>query len=80
MNSTMLFAGSGIQHSKSGLKITHDMYINDYFMLLLDLTTDRGASKGHTSHHEDGNTRIQLNFNKLLPEAFTCLMYLEFHN
>ena len=28
-----LFEASGIHHSKSGLQITHDMYINGYFML-----------------------------------------------
>jgi hypothetical protein len=26
--------GSGIHHSNAGLQITHDMYINGYFMLL----------------------------------------------
>jgi len=39
-----LFEGSGIHHSKSGLQITHDMYISGYYMLLLDLTPDRAAS------------------------------------
>jgi len=33
-----LFEASGIHHSKTGLQITHDMYINGYFMLLFDLT------------------------------------------
>ena len=32
-----------------GLQITHDMYINGYFMLLFDLTPDLAASEGHTS-------------------------------
>ena len=40
-----LFEGSGIHHSNSGLKITHDMYINGYFMLLFDFTPDRSASE-----------------------------------
>ena len=43
-----LFEASGIHHSNSGLQITHDMYINGYFMLLFDLTPDRSASEGHT--------------------------------
>ena len=38
-----LFEGSGIHHSNSGLQITHDIYINGYFMLLFDLTPDRAA-------------------------------------
>jgi len=36
-----LFEASGIHHSNTGLQITHDMYINGYFMLLFDLTPDR---------------------------------------
>jgi len=39
-----LFEASGIHHSNSGLQITHDMYINCYFMLLFDLTSVRAAS------------------------------------
>ena len=42
-----LLEGSGIHHSNSGLQITHDMYINGYFMLLFDQTHDRAASEGH---------------------------------
>jgi len=71
-----LFEGSGIHHSNSGLQITHDMYINDYFMLLFDLTPDRGASEAHTSFPKNGNIRIELLFSKQLPESITCLLYL----
>ena len=45
-----LFEASGIHYSNSGLQITHDMYVNGYFVLLFDLTPDRAASEGHTSH------------------------------
>ena len=31
-----LFETSGIHHSNSGIQITHNMYINGYFMLLFD--------------------------------------------
>ena len=75
-----LFEGSGIHHSNAGLQITHDMYIAGYFMLLFDLTPDQGASEGHTSHMGSGNIRVELKFNKSLPESFTCLMYMEFDN
>jgi hypothetical protein len=54
------------------------MYINGYFMLLFDLTPDRGASEGHTSLPENGNIWIELLFSKLLPESITCLLYLEY--
>jgi hypothetical protein len=43
-----LFERSGIHHSARGLQITHDMYINGYFMLLFDLTPDCAASEDHT--------------------------------
>ena len=75
-----LFKASGIHHSNTGLQMTHDMYINGYFMLLFNLTPDRGASKGHTSHPENGSNRIKMKFNKPLSEAITCLLYLEFDN
>ena len=54
MGYRILFEASGIHHSNSGLHITHDMYINGYFMLLYDLTPDRSDS-GRTSHHDSGN-------------------------
>ena len=75
-----LFEASGIHHSNTGLQITHNMYINGYFMLLFDLTPDRGTSEGHKSHPENGNIRIELKFNKPLPKAIMCLLYLEFDN
>jgi len=55
-----LFEGSGIHHSISGLQISHDMYIKVYFMLLFVLTPDPGASKGHTSHPDSGNIRVEM--------------------
>jgi len=64
-----LFEGSGIHHSNSGLQITHDMYINGYFMLLFDLTPDLAASEGHTSPVESGNIRIELSFKEALKKG-----------
>jgi hypothetical protein len=75
-----LFEGSGIHHSNSGLQITHDMYISGYFMLLFDLTPDRAASEGHTSHPDNGNIRVELKFSKPLLEPITCIFYLEYDN
>jgi len=73
-----LFEGSGIHHSNSGHQITPEMYLNGYFMLLFDLTPDRAASEGHTSHPDNGNVRIELKFAEALPDAITCLIYLEY--
>jgi len=56
------------------------MFVNGYFILLFDLTPEQGASEAHTSHPEQGNIRVELKFAKLLPEAITCLLYLEFDN
>ena len=73
-----LFEGYGFHHSNTGLQITHDMYTNVYFMLLFDLTADLAASETHTSLPENGNIRIELQFSRPLPEAITCMLYLEY--
>jgi hypothetical protein len=75
-----LFEGSGIHHSNSGLQITHDMYINGFFMLLYDLTPDLATSEGHTSAPTSGDIRIEMKFGSALPEAITCLFYPEYDN
>ena len=80
MGCMTLFEASGIHHSNTGLHITHDMYINGYFMLLFDIKTDRGASESHKSHPDNGNIRIKLKFNKRLPEAIRCLLNPKFDN
>ena len=56
------------------------MFVNGYFMFLFDLTPDRGASECHTSHPEQSYIRVEFKFAKPLPEAITCLLYLEFDN
>jgi hypothetical protein len=75
-----LFEGSGIRHSNAGLQVTHLMFIAGYFMLLFDLTPDRAASEGHISLSDQGNIRLELRFDRPLPEAITCLLYLEYDN
>jgi hypothetical protein len=72
-----LFEGSGIHHSNTGLQITHDMYINGFFMLLFDQTPNHAASEAHTSLPENGNIRIEPQFSRLFAGAITCLLYLE---
>jgi len=73
-----LYEGSGIYHSNSGLQITQEMYNNDYFMLLFDLTPHRCSSEVHTSLRENFNIYIGLLFSKPLTEYITCLLYLEY--
>ena len=50
-----LFEGIGIHHSVSGLQITHDMYINGFFMIVYDHTPDLAASEGHASPPTNGD-------------------------
>jgi hypothetical protein len=73
-----LFEGSGTHHSNTGLQITPETYISGCFVLLFDLTPDRAASGSHTSHPDNGNICIELKFAKTLPDAITCLLYLEY--
>ena len=75
-----LFEGLGIHHSIAGHQMKYDIFVNGYFVLLFDLTTDQGALEAHTSHPEQGNIRVELKFSKPLPEAITCQLYLEFNN
>jgi len=75
-----IFELSDIRHSNEGLQITHDVYINGYFMFVFDLTPDRGTSEGHTSHPDNGNIRVEFIFSTPLSEPITCKFYLEYDN
>ena len=74
MGHRTLFEGSGIHQSYTGIHETHEMYIKVYFMLLIDHTSEQGATEGH------GNIRIELLFSKTLPESITCLLYLQYES
>jgi hypothetical protein len=74
MGYSTLFESSRIHHSKTGLHITHDIFINGYFILVYDLTPDLAESEGHTSSPLNGIIRIELKFAKALPEAIICLI------
>jgi hypothetical protein len=73
---TSLFSGSGIHHSNLELQITLDDYIKGFFMLLFYLTPNLATSEGHASHPDNGHIRMELKFAKVLPDPFTCLLYL----
>ena len=75
-----LFEGSGIHHSNAGLQITHDMYIEGFFMLLFHLTPVLSASEGHSSHMDIGNIKLELKFRKAMPDSITCLLDYEYYN
>ena len=76
----ILYEGSGIRHSKTGLQLTNDMFIAWYFMLLFDLIPDRAASEGHFSLPDQGNIRLELQFDKALVDPVTCMLWLEYDN
>ena len=72
-----LLEGSLIRHSNAGLQLTHRMFIAGYFMLLFDLTPDRGFPEGHNSLLDQGSMIMELRFDKPLSEVITCLLYLK---
>jgi hypothetical protein len=72
------FTGSGIHHSNVSHQISHDMYINGFFVLLFDLTRYHTASEGHVSKPDNGHLRLEFKFTEPLPEAINCLLYSEF--
>jgi hypothetical protein len=49
--------------------ITHYMYINVYFMLVFDLTHDRGPTEGHTLHPDNDNISVRLKLSRPLRES-----------
>ena len=49
-------------------------------MPIFDLTPDHAASEGHISQPDQVNTRLELQFDKQIPEVLTCLLYLEYDN
>ena len=73
-----LFNGSGIHHGNSGIQITHDMFINGYFMLLFDLTPDSAVSERHTSISDNGSISIDVQFDSVVAAAIMCLLYFEY--
>ena len=75
-----LFEASSIRHSNAGLQLTHCMFIAGYFMLPFAITPYRAASVGHISLPDQGNIRVKLQFDKLISEAITCPLYLEYDN
>ena len=75
-----LFDGSGMRHLNAGLQLPHDMLIAGYLMLFFDLKLDRATSEGHVSLTDQGNIRLELQFDKAIPDPVTCLLYLEYDN
>jgi len=71
-----LFEGSSIRHSNAGLHLTHDIFIAGYFMLMFGLTPDRAGWESHISLPDQVNIRLELRFDKPLPEVATCVLYL----
>ena len=47
-------------------------------MLVFDLTPDFAALEGHASDSVHGHIRVELKFQKALPDPLVCLLYLEY--
>ena len=43
-------------------------------------TPESAASESHVSLPDQANIRLELQFDKSLPDAVTCLLYLEYDN
>jgi hypothetical protein len=48
--------------------------------MLFVLTPDSAASEGHVSLLDKGNIRLELQFDKALIDAITCLLHLDYDN
>jgi hypothetical protein len=75
-----VFEVPGIHHSKSGLQVTHNMFINVYFLLLFDLTHDLAVSEGKLSTAESVTICIEITLREALKKAITGLLFLEYDN
>jgi len=56
------------------------MFIAWHFILLFDVTPDGASSGGHISLPDQGSIRLELQFDKSIPEVLTCPLYLEYDN
>jgi hypothetical protein len=74
-----LFDATGIHHSDR-VANPPDMFLNSYFMLLFDLSPDRSAFASHKFLPDNGVVRLEMRFANPLPDAITCLLYLEYVN
>jgi len=80
MGYRMLFEVSGIHYSNTGLQITKDMYINGNIMYSLTSHLIGARQMVILPTPTTQISKLLRNFNKPLPEAITCLLYLEFDN
>ena len=56
------------------------MFLARYFTLLFELTPHRAISEGHISLPDQGKIGLEIQFDQPIPEAVTCLVYLEYNN
>jgi len=75
-----LLEGSGIHHSNACHQNNTRYVRKRLFHVTLCSHTGPGRFKGPRFHPEQGNIRVEMKFAKPLPEAITCLLYLEFDN
>lgn len=73
-----LFTSSGIHFSDSGNNISRSEYPKGYALLGFDLTEDLSASENHLSLPRQGTLRVDLKFDKPLPEGICVILYSEF--
>jgi hypothetical protein len=75
-----LFAATGINFNDSGVMISRNEYPKGYNLSVFDLSPDISSHEPHLNTAKSGALRISLKFSKVLAEAVTAIVYLEFDN
>lgn len=75
-----LFSGSGIHFSDHGNCISLEDYPNGYCLAAFDLTPDLSSHEPHWNIIRSGSLRLEIRFEKPLPETITAIIFSEFDN
>lgn len=75
-----LFSGSGIHFSDHGNSISLEEYPNGYCLAVFDLTPDLSSHEAHWNIIRSGSLRLEIRFEKPLPETITAIIFSEFDN
>ena len=74
-----LFASTGKLNSDSGLDIHRDDYMNGYKLFGFDISPSI-CNGGHIELNKRGTLKIQLEFQKALPNTISVIVYADFDN
>lgn len=76
-----LYSGTGIHFLNEGNAISRNTYSNGNCLMAFDLTPDLSSNTmSHWNLVRHGCLRIEVRFEKALPETINCIIYGEFDN